>query len=659
MNISIAARVGIGFVTQLVLLVLCGTAGIIAVDKVSESVLFISGKAMIASQEGLKTSINLQSEMLFIERVLSNGIPREESEDLLEAYQQQSRASLDQVKASGLIGSELLDKTHKGILNYRDISSEVVSGYIMLRQQKGDIKHLVDNTVLATEGIKDQLDKLADSDDVFIPYARIASIFENLEQFRLELILSNRTLAEIFSAEDLYQQLTAIRQSRQRLKQDAEKTLKSLSVPALKEYKHLVEQYYLHFDQRAEQLVQDYRAFIEQRQQLSVSIDRLLALLRDMEIASAKQIDTEVFRVDALVSRSSSLMLTTVVAGVLMAIAAIVVLFLTVVKPIRIVARNLQQIGEGEGDLSATLKESGASELATLAKGFNAFVHKIQVTVSGVIHSVEELRMSATRLSQISNIAAQAIQVQSAETEQAAAALNEMAATANIVSEHTHQAAKAASSADQLAEQGGQNVGATIEAIQQQMSELNKAAQVVEQLANDSDGISNVLVVVDEIAEQTNLLALNAAIEAALAGEAGRGFAVVADEVRQLAGRTQTATTEIQFVVKNLRNSALEAVSAMQNSISAAGKSLEMAQYSGQSLSAITHESKTISDMNLQIASAAEQQAAVSEDINQNVISISERARDTQMASDEIQQATDQLSELAQRLGDLVKGFKY
>jgi methyl-accepting chemotaxis protein len=180
------------------------------------------------------------------------------------------------------------------------------------------------------------------------------------------------------------------------------------------------------------------------------------------------------------------------------------------------------------------------------------------------------------------------------------------------VARNATEAAKAASHSDEEAQNGQAVVDRTINAIDALASEVDRAANVIHRLEQDSDKIGTVLDVIKGIAEQTNLLALNAAIEAARAGEQGRGFAVVADEVRTLASRTQQSTAEIQQMIERLQAGAQEAVSVMEDSRSRASDSVSSAQSAGQSLESITRSVASITDMNTQIASAADEQSALS-----------------------------------------------
>lgn len=660
MNISIGARVGIGFITMVLILIACGAAGIYGVNKVSDSLLFVSGDARKTANAGMQTTISLQGEMLLTERVLSNDISKKESRKPMREYQKLSKAALKEIKEAGLIDEKLLKKTDSAIRRYRGARLSILSSYGELQGQKAELQQTIESVLNETRSIQDKLQDLVGENIYNVNYvSRLEAIEDQLDLVRLNMILASTSIQDMFTAKDLTAHLQKIKKDRDILGGILEQSYQSMAFPALQEASERLKKGYSQFDQRTSQMIVDYMTFRDERQNISSIIDRLLKTLNEMQTESTALVDSEVSSVDELVTTSSMMIIIAAGTGVLVALLALGVIIFTVVYPIRNVAHNLQLIGHGEGDLNVSLKESGASELVTLAKGFNAFVYKIKNTVSGVSDSITDLSDATNKLQSVSSDAAHSIQLQSAETEQAAAAIHQMTATAGNVANHASEASKAASSADQSAAQGNQEVNTTIATINEQIGQLNIASQVVEQLASDSDSIGSVLNVINGIAEQTNLLALNAAIEAARAGDAGRGFAVVADEVRQLASRTQSATTEIQEVVTNLHTAAGKAVTAMDNSREAAQKSAMQAEQSGQSLIEITKASNTISDMNLQIASAAEEQAIVADAINQNVIAISERSKESQTASDEIQNATHQLTTLAGRLQSLVVEFKH
>jgi methyl-accepting chemotaxis protein len=252
----------------------------------------------------------------------------------------------------------------------------------------------------------------------------------------------------------------------------------------------------------------------------------------------------------------------------------------------------------------------------------------------------------------------QGMSQQRSETEQVATAMNEMAATIQEVARNAAEAANAAQQADTESQTGNRVVGATVESIDALAREVEKAADVIQKLQQDTDGIGKVLEVIRGIAEQTNLLALNAAIEAARAGEQGRGFAVVADEVRTLASHTQESTAEIQQMVERLQGRAAEAVKVMIEGRSRAEASVGQAAKAGSSLDAITNAVARINDMNTQIASAAEEQTTVAEEVNRSIVSISGVASQCSEGCNQTAGASQQLASLAADMQSLVGQFR-
>jgi aerotaxis receptor len=249
------------------------------------------------------------------------------------------------------------------------------------------------------------------------------------------------------------------------------------------------------------------------------------------------------------------------------------------------------------------------------------------------------------------------IRQQQSETDQVATAITEMAASVQEVARNAQNTADAADKADAEARAGRQVVADTGTAIGRLAAEVEKASGVIQQLETRSSEITSVLDVIRGIAEQTNLLALNAAIEAARAGEQGRGFAVVADEVRTLASRTQQSTQEIQSMIEKLQDGARSAVKVMTLSREQADSSVEQARHAAASLENITRSVSVITDMSAQIATAVEEQSAVGEEINRNVVSIrhiSDANADTGAQSE---QAAQNVAQLALSLQQLATQF--
>ena len=318
-------------------------------------------------------------------------------------------------------------------------------------------------------------------------------------------------------------------------------------------------------------------------------------------------------------------MITALAVAVIAGLIGLLLIWLTasgVTRPINSVAEMLKNIASGEGDLTQRLNYTKKDELGELVNWFNRFLDKLQPTIAQIKKSITEARGTADQSSEIARQTSEGMQVQFREIDQVATASNEMSATAHDVANSASNAANAAKGADQSAKDGMSIIERSTRDINQLADEVSKAVTEVEALAVNSEQIGSVLEVIRSIAEQTNLLALNAAIEAARAGESGRGFAVVADEVRNLAKRTQDSVEEIRQVIERIQSGTRGVVATMHSSQTQAHNNAGQIQQAVQALSKISDAVTVISDMNLQIASAAEQQSAVAEEVNRNVSAI-------------------------------------
>ena len=330
----------------------------------------------------------------------------------------------------------------------------------------------------------------------------------------------------------------------------------------------------------------------------------------------------------------------------------------SVTQPILSVARRLQDIASGEGDLTRRLDYARQDELGALTSAFNRFLDKLQPIIADVKRTVHDTHATADQSSAIASQTSGSMQQQYREIDQVATAIQEMSATAQDVAENAAQAAEATRTADQATQRGLDVIGRTTLAIEGLTRNMDGAMGQVGDLATSSEQIGSVLEVIRGIAEQTNLLALNAAIEAARAGEAGRGFAVVADEVRNLAKRTQESVGEIRTVIEELQSGAREVAESMHDSHLQAQDSVAQVGEAVSALRRIGEAVSLIAAMNLQIASAAGQQSAVAEEINGNVAGIRDVTEQLTAKADESARISRTLDKLANHQQGLMDQFK-
>jgi methyl-accepting chemotaxis protein len=348
-------------------------------------------------------------------------------------------------------------------------------------------------------------------------------------------------------------------------------------------------------------------------------------------------------------------------------VAALVVVFLLIVYlyggfyvSIRATLKSLGQVMNqvAAGDMTVSFKSQSQDELGELGQVFNETVGKIHQLIERVGQTVVEVERQADRVQQVSGESNHAVAGQRSQIEQVATAMNQMSATAQEVARSAAAAVGSAQSVNDETVSGRALVESQVGSIQRLAGEIDQSVAVINQLASDSASISQVLDVIKGIAEQTNLLALNAAIEAARAGEQGRGFAVVADEVRNLAKRTQQSTEQIEAMISKLQGGVGAAVKAMGASHQMADSTVSESGKVQQALENILGAVGMIVDQNQQIATAAEEQTAVAQDIDQNIVEISQAGERTAEGASHTEQASRELSGLVARLKQLIGAFR-
>jgi methyl-accepting chemotaxis protein len=329
-----------------------------------------------------------------------------------------------------------------------------------------------------------------------------------------------------------------------------------------------------------------------------------------------------------------------------------------IVRPIRGVANGLQEIAEGEGDLTRQLKVQGKDETAALAGWFNQFVGMIAQLVQRIGTASSDLQAAAADTHEVARHMDEVAGRQREAVELVSTAFNEMVATANEVARSCGQAATSADNGYQEVHDGQQRIGEATTCVLKLSSELQQSTETMQLLQQDSKNINSILDTIRSIAEQTNLLALNAAIEAARAGDQGRGFAVVADEVRALARRTADSTGEIDGLLGNLARRTQVITQQMQGSLQVSQDSVECIQQARDSFDKIRTSVDSIRDQNNQIATAAEEQHQVAEEINRHIAQIHADAQLVEEYAHTAQSGSGRLTDISGNLRGLVGRFK-
>jgi methyl-accepting chemotaxis protein len=353
--------------------------------------------------------------------------------------------------------------------------------------------------------------------------------------------------------------------------------------------------------------------------------------------------------------------ITEIVVGtvlLMLGLGAITMLSYSIVKPIRAVVSRLEDIASGEGDLTQRLDVKSKDEIDQLAIQFNAFLDKLQGIIQQVIDTTEQVASTTEKSKLTAAQTRSSSEAQFREVDLVATASEEMTQTASLVVQNAQVAVQAAANANDSASQGQEVAELSAAEMVRLVEQMKKTVPVVEELARNNANITEILSVIEGVSEQTNLLALNAAIEAARAGEQGRGFAVVADEVRSLASRTQDSVGEIRCVIEQVQHGTKNVVDAIQEGSELADNTASHVQQAVTSLSRIFESISAINDMNTQIVKAAEEQQAVSSEVNLNVSNIRDLSAAILEKAGDSEKVGNDIYNLSQTQQTLIKQFK-
>lgn len=390
-----------------------------------------------------------------------------------------------------------------------------------------------------------------------------------------------------------------------------------------------------------------FKAFSDLRGFIDVLGERRLAHVNQFIEQSAQARES---------TRNHLLILIVIVALVTLATAFL--LPSLVITPLQKISHRIQNIAEGDGDLTIRIDVDRQDELGELAIHVNHFMEKLQRLITEIRTNANEVSGAAIIMLDVSSSSQKAADEQCQSITMVVTAVNELTMAIQEVARNTGETAQSAKSANLITEQGQSRIHLAVEQVKNLSSRIEQTAEIMLRLEAEAKSVTSVIDVIRSIAEQTNLLALNAAIEAARAGEQGRGFAVVADEVRTLASRTQASTADIQGMLGQLQTGVQDAVAAMSSSAAMTNEAVISANEAGESLVGINSAVKNITNMAIQIAAAAEEQSSVTAEIDKNLVEINQLAQITTEDATRTANSSQQLNQLSIGLRQLLNNFR-
>jgi methyl-accepting chemotaxis protein len=662
---SINAKIATSYIVIIIILILSGAGGLLGVGALSKTLLDISGPLWNSSYAAMQGMVGVQSSMISMYQLLARDIDeKQENSDLKEANAMLEQAFKIMVQSQKYTPEEILQI--ENLLNdFRDNRNRVVSKNIELHEIRSKAEQdlaAFDDLLMKSEQSIRELMRIFKEMDMAIE-EQFDGILAAMDT-RIALLRRSHAFGALLTGGSIEQQTAEMAKWFERLDKNISYLLESPFVTEKIEkgsdvtFMDAIDAAYNRHQKLFSEAVELYKQYVNEKMKLKEVSRELLTMGKRLENNARSDVTTVMGGVGNTISDANNMIYISIFLGLIIAVTSYLLIKKQVVQPVQAVAKQLIEISEGEGDLTVMLDNQRNDELGELARGFNGFVAKTREAIIEVSNTVNRLNNAVTELGNVTDETTGNVAIQQDETNQAAAAVNQMSSTSQEMANQSKTALNLASEADRAASTGQHVVAETINDIIDLANKIDMTSNAIQELGDETINIGTVLEVIKGIADQTNLLALNAAIEAARAGEQGRGFAVVADEVRKLASNTQSATQEINDMITRLQNEANEAVESMKISKNKAQDSVIQAKEAGNALQIITNAVSQIHDMNTYIANASNEQSTVSEMVNRNVARINEMSDNNTNSTHKISDAAHELGIISTEMQTLVGQFR-
>ncbi|WP_415884862.1 methyl-accepting chemotaxis protein [Neptuniibacter sp. QD37_6] len=647
-KLKLTAQISVGFSSIIALLVIISVFSWVGVSNVYSGLVEYRGLARDTNLAG-----RLQANMLKVRLGVLKFL-NERSEESIQLYDErllkvENFMSEAKVEIQKPERAELVAKSAKNIAIYKDGFSKVVE---LFRERNRLVKNQLDPSGLA---MRKQMSNIitsayADNDASAAYYA--AQVQEHLLLGRLyvaKYLITNATADEERAKQELQEKI-------QPFVEDLDVNLQNPTRrQSLRIFKEQHQQYISTFA-KVVQIIEERNGLI------NGTLNRVGPIiatdLEDVKLSVKRDQDALGPEIQVLAENTEAAIVILAAVSVLIAIALSWVIAKIIRKPIGGEPAEIAAITRSisECDLSRDLSVSSGD--TGIYRSVSEMSQMLRSLISNIINTSKDLSVNADSASQISEQTSHIIDQQQTKTSSIAAAVNEMAMSIQEVVRHATDSATQSNEGLSEVERGKQTINKTLEEIGDLATNLEATVEFIKTLEQSSSDIEVVIGVIQNISEQTNLLALNAAIEAARAGEQGRGFAVVADEVRTLAQRTQSSTTEIQEIIQRLQSGTADTVKAIETSYSQSQQTVAQSEETAQALERIHSAINSISEMNIQVAGAVEQQSAVADDIARDLETISAGFEQTAAGAKQSAAANDQVSDISKQLQGMVSKFK-